>query len=83
VEVDGLLNLEDFAEETGCHLPEGPYETAAGFLVGELGRLPRVGDTVQAAGFRLTVTELDGKRIARVSVVPTGPADGADTMPPR
>ena len=31
--VDGLLNLEDFEDETGVVLPDGPYETVAGFLV--------------------------------------------------
>ena len=41
LEVDGLLNLEDFAEETGFELPEGPYETVAGFVVAELGRAAR------------------------------------------
>src|SRR6516165_8369951 len=32
VEVDGLLNLDEFAEQTGVELPEGPYETAAGYV---------------------------------------------------
>jgi putative hemolysin len=44
VEVDGLLNLDDFEEETGLELPEGPYETVAGYLMAQLGRLPQVGD---------------------------------------
>jgi len=69
-DVDGLLNLEDFAEETGVELPEGPYETAAGFLVSRLGSLPTVGAWVDEAGHRLTVTELDGRRIARIQVAP-------------
>ncbi len=74
VEVDGLLNLDEFAEETGVDLPEGPYETVAGYVLAVLGRLPKVGDTVDAGGRRLTVTEMDARRIARVRV---GPADGA------
>src|SRR6516225_8747543 len=40
VEVDGLLNLDEFAEQTGIRLPEGPYETAAGFVLAALGDLP-------------------------------------------
>ncbi len=67
-EVDGLLNLDDFAEVTGLRLPEGPYETVAGFVLAELGRIPVVGDAVDAEGRTLTVTELDGRRIARLSV---------------
>ena len=40
VEVDGLLNLDDFAEQTGIELPEGPYETVAGYMLAMLGQLP-------------------------------------------
>ena len=78
-DVDGLLNLEDFADETGVHLPEGPYETVAGFVVSELGELPTIGATVDVDGHRLTVTELDGRRVARITVVA---ADGASPAPP-
>ena len=70
VEVDGLLNLEDFEDRTGLGLPEGPYETVAGFVIAELGRLPQVGESVVAKGQRFTVTELDGRRIARVRLEP-------------
>lgn len=67
-EVDGLLNLDDFREVTGVQLPEGPYETVAGYVLAELGRLPVGGDTVEVEGRTLTVLELDGRRIARISV---------------
>jgi len=67
-EVDGLLNLDDFTEVTGLQLPEGPYETVAGYVLAELGRLPEVGDTIEVEGRTLTVLELDGRRIARLSV---------------
>lgn len=69
-DVDGLLNLEDFADETGVELPEGPYETVAGFIVSQLGALPMLGATVDVEGHRLTVTELDGRRVARINVAP-------------
>jgi putative hemolysin len=49
VEVDGLLNLDDFRDETGIELPDGPYETAAGFIVAQLGRLPQLADEVVVA----------------------------------
>lgn len=42
----GTTNLEDFADATGISLPEGPYETVAGWLLSELGRLGRAGDVV-------------------------------------
>ncbi|MBN6057342.1 HlyC/CorC family transporter [Nonomuraea sp. RK-328] len=68
IEIDGLTNLNDFAAETGIKLPDGPYETLGGFVMAMLGHVPDVGETVEIPGFELTVTELDGRRIARVRV---------------
>jgi putative hemolysin len=68
LEVDGLLNLDDFAEATGYELPDGPYETVAGLVMSILSRLPRTGDAVEVAGLRLRVAKMDGRRIARVRV---------------
>jgi putative hemolysin len=78
VEVDGLLNLDEFAEQTGVELPEGPYETVAGYVLAILGQLPVVGDAVEVDGHRLTVTEMDARRIARIRVGPAAPAAGTD-----
>jgi magnesium and cobalt exporter, CNNM family len=79
-EVDGLLNLADFADRTGFALPPGPYETVGGFVMAALGRLPAVGDEVAVAhpggtpagrpGWRLVVLALDGRRVDRVGVAP-------------
>jgi magnesium and cobalt exporter, CNNM family len=59
-------------------LPDGPYETVAGYMLAMLGHLPAERETVEVAGYRLTVTEMDGRRISRVLVsrLPTaaGPA---------
>lgn len=68
VEVDGLLNIDDFAQATGLELPDGPYETAAGFMVAALGRVPRVGDCVIEQGRQLEVSMMDGRRVARIRV---------------
>jgi putative hemolysin len=70
VEVDGLLNLDDFAEQAGIRLPEGPYETVAGFVLAALGELPAPGDAVEIPKYTITVTEMDGRRIARLLVTP-------------
>src|SRR4051795_10889023 len=79
-EVDGLLNLDDFTEATGLQLPDGPYETAAGYVLAELGRLPQVGDTIEVDGRPISVVELDGRRIARLLVgPPPEPADDTST----
>jgi putative hemolysin len=73
VDVGGLLNLDEFAEQTGLRLPEGPYETAAGYVMAALGALPALHDTVELDGWTITVAELDGRRVARLRVAPPGP----------
>ncbi|SEF17066.1 hemolysin family protein [Jiangella alba] len=70
VDVDGMLNVGDFAERTGVELPDGPYETVAGFVVARLGRLPAPGDVVEYDGVRIEVLSLDGRRASRLRVHP-------------
>ena len=41
LEVDGLISIEDLGDEAGIEIPEGPYETASGFVMHFLGRIPR------------------------------------------
>jgi putative hemolysin len=73
-EVEGLMNLEDFADSTGIELPEGPYETVAGWFVATFGALPSVGDAAMLEGNRFEVLALDGRRIDRILVTPGAPA---------
>ncbi|MCU1594988.1 MAG: hypothetical protein JWO12_2380 [Frankiales bacterium] len=70
VDADGLLNLDEVFEVTGVRLPQGPYETLAGFVMASLGHVPRVGEAVEADDHRLEVSELDGRRVSRVRVTP-------------
>ena len=56
--------------QTGRTLPTGPYETAGGYVMAQLGHLPQVGDIAPADGFTLTVVEIDGRRAARLRVTP-------------
>jgi putative hemolysin len=70
IEADGLLNLDEVRSVTGVTLPEGPYETLAGFVMARLGHVPRLGEAVEVDGHRLEVCELDGRRTARVRVTP-------------
>jgi putative hemolysin len=68
VDVDGGLILQEFGAASGIELPEGHYETVAGFVIDRLGRLPQVGDQVEVAGHVLTVLAMDRLRIARIRV---------------
>ncbi|MEV5413953.1 hemolysin family protein [Thermopolyspora sp. NPDC052614] len=70
IEVEGLVNLDAFASETGIRLPDGPYETLGGYMMAALGRLPSAGENVEIPGYTLTVIEMDGRRVARVRVTP-------------
>ena len=74
LELDGLINLEDFHEETGVELTDGPYETLAGYIMAVLGRVPAIGDQVAFDGLRLTVHAMDGRRISRVRLSRTDSA---------
>jgi putative hemolysin len=76
LEVEGLLNVDDFEDEAGFALPEGPYETVAGYVLATLGHIPKVGETIEADGHRFTVVETDGRRVARVRVARTTPDEG-------
>jgi putative hemolysin len=68
--IDGRLNFQDFEEATGIRLPQSASDTVAGFVIERLGRLARVGDTVQIEGATLQVTELDRRRISGLVVKP-------------
>jgi len=62
-EVDGLISLEDLAEQTGLEIPEGPYETLSGYVMHSLGRIPEINDVIHIDGARLTVLSMEGKRV--------------------
>ena len=68
LEVDGLVALDDLAEEMGRSLPDGPYETLSGLVMHHLGRMPKSHDVVHLDGFRITVIEMEGKRVGRALV---------------
>ena len=74
----GILRPDELLERTDVNVPEdGPYETVAGWLMSELGKLPAVGDTVTVNGGVFRVERMDGRRIDRVRYTPRiEPADG-------
>ncbi|MFC8198464.1 hemolysin family protein [Streptomyces sp. NPDC060006] len=62
---DGSVRTDRLAR-VGLRAPDGPYETLAGLVATELGRIPAEGDTVEVAGWRLDVVDATGRRAARV-----------------
>jgi CBS domain containing-hemolysin-like protein len=75
----GILRPDELLERAGVTVPEeGPYETVAGFVMNELGRLPKVGDEVPIEGGTLRVERLEGRRVDRIRYTPDpeAPAPG-------
>ena len=66
--INGLLSLEDVNERFGLGFEDPYYNTIGGFVFGQLGRRPEVGDVVTINGVDLTVVELDGLRIDRIEI---------------
>jgi len=69
--MDGGVNLRDLETQMQWSLPrDGGVETLAGFLLMRLGHIPRAGENIVHEGRRLTVVEMDGRRIAKIRVEP-------------
>jgi CBS domain containing-hemolysin-like protein len=66
--IDGLTLIEQVDEQLGLDLKDPNYDTIAGYLLGKLGRIPRLYDVVEENGVRLRVEEMDGMRVARLSL---------------
>ncbi|MFG2191832.1 hemolysin family protein [Streptomyces sp. NPDC048639] len=64
-DADGAIRTDQL-EDIGLHAPEGPYETLAGLVATELGRIPEQGDVVEVADWRIEVVDATGHRAARV-----------------
>jgi len=69
VMIDGLALIEEVNQRLNLVLQDPNYDTIAGYLLGKLGRIPRVGDAVEGDGVRLKVESMDGLRIARLSLI--------------
>ena len=67
-EVDGLISIADLIEQIGLEIPDGPYETASGFVMHYLGRIPKDHDVVSVNGLRITVLSMEGKRAGQLLI---------------
>jgi CBS domain containing-hemolysin-like protein len=78
MELDGATSVRDFASIYGLELPaEAGFETIAGYVLYQLGHIPREGESVHFDGRRFTVTAMDRHRIAKVLVERIADASGA------
>jgi putative hemolysin len=65
-ELDAALSIEDANDRLELDIPDGDYQTIAGFLLDRLQRLPEVGDRVRSGPVRFQVIAMSGNKILRV-----------------
>jgi CBS domain containing-hemolysin-like protein len=66
---DASLQVRDLASQYNIELPDDPaYETVGGFVLNQLGFIPKGGESFEANGYRFTVLEMDRRRVSRVKV---------------
>src|SRR5215475_5817883 len=80
---DAALNVRDLDTQYGIVLPEDPaYATVGGFVLDQLGFIPKGGESFIFGDLRLTIAEMDGKRVARVKMerIPSSQTAGSGGM---
>jgi CBS domain containing-hemolysin-like protein len=66
--IEGLTLIEVVNQQLGLELQDPHYDTVAGYVLGKLGRIPRLHDVVESDGINMRVEEMDGLRIAKLSL---------------
>jgi putative hemolysin len=67
--IDGLTLIEAVNQQLTLNLSDPHYDTIAGYFLGKLGHIPKIGDVVESSGVRLQVKSMDGLRIAQLILV--------------
>lgn len=70
--LDGTIHLDELADQTGLELPDGPYETLAGWFMATCGRVPQVGDRLVVGEWEVEVSAMDRRRLAAARVIKMG-----------
>ncbi len=69
LELDGATSIRDLHTQFGIELPgDAGFETLAGFLLYQLGEIPKTGDVIEIPGRRFTIIEMERNRIACVKI---------------
>jgi Hemolysins and related proteins containing CBS domains len=69
VRVDGGMSVSEANEELGLSIPEGRYETVAGYVLSRLGHIPKEGESIEGPGFTMAVAEMRGLKVEQVLVI--------------
>ncbi len=65
-QIDGSMRIEEANEEMSLGLPEGDYETVAGFVLHLLGRIPKQGQQLKYKGLKMVITKMKGYKIEEI-----------------
>ncbi len=65
-QIDGGMRIEEANEEMGLELPEGEYETVAGFILDLLGYIPKSGQKLRYKDLKIVITEMRGVKIEKI-----------------
>ncbi len=67
-QIDGGMRLDDANEKLGLELPDGEYETVAGFVLNVLGHIPKDGEQIKFNNLKMVITEMKGVKIEKILV---------------
>lgn len=73
-QVDGSMRIDEVNEETELELPEGDYETVAGFILSRLGHIPNQGEQLRYKSLKMVITKMRGVKIEEILIVKEGHA---------
>ncbi len=77
-QIDGSMRIEEANEEMDLALPEGEYETVAGFMLDLLGHIPTQGEQLRYKGLKLVITKMRGVKIEEILLTKERHAKAAD-----
>ena len=77
-QIDGGMRIEEANEEMELELPEGDYETVAGFVLALLGHIPRQGEQLSYKNLKLVITKMRGLKIGEILLTKERHAASAD-----
>jgi putative hemolysin len=66
--MDASMAISDINEELELEIPDGDYQTLAGFILDRLGRIPEVGDVMEFENLRITIKAMERVKIEEVEL---------------
>lgn len=76
--IDASINLDDFNDLLGVDLPKDDADTLGGYVFGQFGRVPEVGESLETGSLVLRIESIEGRRIRKIHVTRKRPIDDAD-----